>query len=89
MLLVTDPESSFNFPDDALHMLYHFTPAETEIANGLLMGYSAEEIACLRRVSTATVRQQIKSILDKTGTRRQTEMVRLLMTWPHAPVSAL
>lgn len=88
MLLVTDPERSFNFPDDALHALYHFTPAETEVANGLLMGYSAQEIACLRRVSAATVRQQIKSTLNKTGVSRHAEMVRLLMTLPHAPFRA-
>ncbi len=88
MLLVTDPERSFSFPDDALDALYHFTPAETEVANGLLMGYSAEEIACLRRVSAATVRQQIKSMLNKTGATRQTEMVRLFMTLPNAPVAA-
>lgn len=86
MLLVTDPERPFNFPDDALHALYDLTPAETEVANGLLMGYGAEEIACLRRVSAATVRQQLKSMLSKTGAGRQSEMVRLFMTLPQGPV---
>ncbi len=88
MLIITDPEGSFNFPDDAFRALYRFTPAETEIANGLLMGYSAEEIACLRRVSAATVRQQMKCMLGKTGTSRQAEMVRLFMTLPQGPVAA-
>ncbi len=88
ILLITDPERSVNFPDDALHALYSFTAAEAQVANGLLMGYSAEEIASLRRVSAATVRQQIKSMLNKTGTSRQTEMVRLLMTLPTAAVGA-
>lgn len=82
MLLVSDPEKTFSFPDDALHTLYRFTPAETEVANGMLMGYSAEEIACLRCVTAATVRQQIKSMLAKTGTSRQTEMIRLFLTLP-------
>jgi DNA-binding CsgD family transcriptional regulator/PAS domain-containing protein len=89
LLLVTDPEKPSNFPDDALRALYDLTPAETEIANGLLMGYSPEEIACLRRVSASTVRQQVKSMLDKTGTSRQSEMVRLLMTLPQAPAQAM
>jgi DNA-binding CsgD family transcriptional regulator/PAS domain-containing protein len=87
LLLVTDPDKSFTFPDDALRALYRFTAAEAEVANGMLMGYSAEEVACLRRVSAATVRQQIKSMMNKTGTKRQGEMVRLLTTLPHADFS--
>ena len=51
------------------------------------MDYSAEEIACLRRVSAVTVRQQIKSMMNKTGTKRQGEMIRLFMTLPHALAS--
>lgn len=86
LLLVTDPERPSNLPDDALHALYDLTPAETEVANGLLMGYSPKEIACLRRVSTSTVRQQVKSMLNKTGTCRQSDMVRLFMTLPQIPV---
>jgi len=30
------------------------------LVNGLRMGYSTEEIACLRRVSISTIRQQVK-----------------------------
>jgi DNA-binding CsgD family transcriptional regulator/PAS domain-containing protein len=86
LLMVSDPEKPACFPDDILHTLYGLTPAETEVANGLLMGYSAEEIGCLRRVSTSTVRQQIKSMLSKTGTSRQSDMVRLFMTLPQVPL---
>jgi DNA-binding CsgD family transcriptional regulator len=85
MLLVTDPDKSVNFPDDMLRALYNLSPAETEIANGLLMGYSTEEMASLRRVSPGTVRQQIKSMMSKTGTSRQIEMVRLFMALPRVP----
>jgi DNA-binding CsgD family transcriptional regulator len=82
LLLVTDPESRSIFPDDSLHALYDFTPAEIEVANGLLMGYTPEEIASLRRVSTGTVRQQIKRMFLKTGTTRQVDMIRLFTTLP-------
>ena len=74
--LVTDPERPLNFPDDVLRALY----AETEVANGLLTAYTLEEIASLRHVSVGTVRHQLKSILSKTGTSRQSDLVRLLMT---------
>jgi DNA-binding CsgD family transcriptional regulator len=86
LVLVSDPEKPASFPDDLLHALFGLTPAEVEVANGLLMGYSPEEIGCLRRVSVSTVRQQVKSMLDKTGTNRQSDMVRLFMTLPQVPV---
>lgn len=82
LLLVADPAKLVSFPDNLLHSLFNFTPVETEVANGLLMGYSSEEIACLRGVCVSTVRQQIKSMLSKTGTSRQSEMIRLFMTLP-------
>ena len=80
VLLVTDPDKPINFPDDVLHALYGLTPAQTEVANGLLTGYTLEEIATLRRVSLGTVRQQVKGILGKTQTNRQSDLIRLLMT---------
>jgi DNA-binding CsgD family transcriptional regulator len=89
LVLVTDPEKTVHFPDETLRALYDLTPAETEVANGLLMGYSLQEIASLRRVSTGTIRQQVKSMLSKTGTKRQSDMVRLFTMVPQAPVPAM
>ncbi|WP_158786246.1 helix-turn-helix transcriptional regulator [Granulicella sp. L46] len=82
LILVIDPERATRFPDDVLRELYRLTPAEVEVANGILMGYSPDEIACLRRASAGTVRNQLKSIMGKTNTNRQSEMVRLLMAIP-------
>jgi DNA-binding CsgD family transcriptional regulator len=88
LLLVTDPARPIQFPDDTLRALYNLTPAETEVANGLLMGYSSKEIAMLRRVSVGTTRQQVQRMMDKTGTTRQTDMVRLFMALPRIPTHA-
>ncbi|HEY5329979.1 MAG TPA: hypothetical protein VIJ79_08860 [Acidobacteriaceae bacterium] len=87
LLLITDPERNSSFPDNVLRSLYGLTSAETEIANGLLMGYSLSEVASLRRVSTGTVRVQVKSLLSKTGTSRQSELMRVLMSVPQMPAS--
>ncbi|MGD0942372.1 MAG: hypothetical protein ABR905_21980 [Terracidiphilus sp.] len=84
VLLVTDPDKPVNFPDDALRALFGFTPAQVDVAIGLLMGYSLEEIASLRKVSVGTVRNQLKAMLSKTGTSRQSDLIRLLMTLPQA-----
>jgi DNA-binding CsgD family transcriptional regulator len=82
LLMVTDPEAPVKFPDELLRTIYEFTPVETEVANGLLMGYTTDEIANLRRVSVGTVRQQLKKMMEKTATARQSDMVRLFMTLP-------
>jgi DNA-binding CsgD family transcriptional regulator len=85
LLLVTDPEKPIVLRDDVLRAHYGFTSAETEVANGLLTGFSVDEIAALRRVVPGTVRYQIKSIMAKAGTSRQTDLVRLLMSLPRHP----
>jgi PAS domain-containing protein len=36
LILVTDPEKTIHFPDDVLRELYGLTPAEVEVANGIL-----------------------------------------------------
>jgi len=84
LLLATDPEQCIQVNDELLHANYGLTPAEVEVANGLLTGHSVEAIAALRRVSVGTVRQQLKAIFGKTGTSRQSELVRLLLSLPSA-----
>jgi DNA-binding CsgD family transcriptional regulator len=86
LLLVSDPEKTSAVPSEVLRVLYSLTPAEVEIANGLIMGYSAETISKNRRVSVTTIRQQIKSMLQKTGTTRQSDMIRLFLALPQMPV---
>ena len=88
IVLVSDPDAAPSYPDSVLRALYSLTAAEVEVANGLLMGYTLDEIASLRHVSRGTVRIQVKSLLGKTGTERQSELVRLLMTLPHPPAQS-
>ena len=52
--------------------------AEAQIALALADGQSIAEIAEARRVSAHTVRNQVKSALWKTGSRRQAELVGLV-----------
>jgi DNA-binding CsgD family transcriptional regulator len=84
LILATDPERTVHFPDAILRHTYGLTPAETEIANALLTGFSLEEIAQLRKVSIATVRSQLKGLMAKTDTQRQGDLIRLLSTLPRA-----
>lgn len=82
LILATDPDRTVHFPDAILRHTYGLTPAETEIANALLTGFSLEEIAQLRKVSIATIRSQMKGLMGKTDTQRQGDLIRLLSTLP-------
>jgi len=82
LVLATDPSLAVTFPNAILRQLYGLTPAETEVANGLLTGCSPEEIARLRKVSITTIRSQMSSLLAKTRTRRQGDLLLLLAALP-------
>jgi DNA-binding CsgD family transcriptional regulator len=78
LLFVTDPERTPRSFDEHLRQLYGLTPAETALAMRLMTGADPAQIAEERGVSIHTVRAQLKSLLAKTDTRRQSELVRLL-----------
>jgi DNA-binding CsgD family transcriptional regulator len=61
-----------------LRAMYALTPAESEIAQNLAEGRTAEFIARSRGVVTGTVRAQIKAILAKVGVSRQVELTARL-----------
>lgn len=58
--------------------LFDLTPAEVKVARALLAGLPSSRIAMENGVVDETIRSQVKSILRKTGTRRQSELVMLL-----------
>ena len=61
-----------------LRQLFGLTGAEATLALALLAGQRLDEIAEARNVRITTVRFQLRAILDKTGTRSQSDLVRLL-----------
>jgi len=65
-------------PQTLLKMAYCLTGAEADLALALRGGASLKEYADQRHVSLHTVRNQLKSIFDKTGIHRQAELVALL-----------
>ncbi len=57
---------------------FSLTPAETRLAQCLLKGLSVKEAALDLGVGYETARKTLKSIYQKTGTSRQTQLVLLL-----------
>jgi DNA-binding CsgD family transcriptional regulator len=75
MTPVTLPQAP---PVELVQSLFDLTPAEARVARGLTNGETVEELASIGGVSHNTVRTQVRGVLDKTGCRRQAEVVALL-----------
>ena len=57
---------------------FDLTPSETELAIALSKGILVAEYAAHRSVAMSTVRTQLKSLLAKTASRRQSDVVALV-----------
>ena len=79
VVCVTDLEAAVSLPEQRLRDLFGLTPAETRVALALFDGLSSADAATSLGVSFHTVRNQLVRIFEKTGTSRQTELVRLMM----------
>jgi DNA-binding CsgD family transcriptional regulator len=79
LVLVTDPEDLPALLVPALRKLYGLTEAEARVASRLARGETLDETAAALGVGRATVRTQLRQALAKTGTRRQAELIRLLL----------
>ncbi|MDQ2064970.1 LuxR C-terminal-related transcriptional regulator [Xinfangfangia sp. CPCC 101601] len=58
---------------------FGLTPAEVEIVRGITLGLPIKDIAEARGRSAETVRTQVRSILQKTETHSQSELVRVVL----------
>jgi len=74
-----------NISLEVLESIYGFTLAEAKLVHALLKGsHSLTEAAELLHVSKHTVRTQMKSILEKTDTHSQNEMLKKILRSPAA-----
>jgi DNA-binding CsgD family transcriptional regulator len=62
--------------------LFGLTPAEACLAVALAGGKRLEDVAEERGVRMPTLRTQLPAVLDKTGTRRQADLMRLIVGLP-------
>ena len=63
---------------NSLRRLFRLSPAEASIAAALGTGMDLNELAQQRQVKLNTLRSQVASIMAKTGTRRQAQLVALV-----------
>jgi DNA-binding CsgD family transcriptional regulator len=82
LVFVSDPSSSPRPRTALMRQLYGLTPAEGRVADLLLEGFDVREVAGRLGISLETCRFHVKRILVKTGTRRQSELMRLMVSLP-------
>ena len=78
IVLIRDPELTAT-SGQVLRDLFGLTATEAAVAGFLAAGRSIDEVATAQGVSLNTARTHLKSILSKTGTNRQSELVALLL----------
>lgn len=59
---------------------FSMTESEMEIAEGLCSGKSLAQISSERKRSIHTIRSQVKSLTQKSGTNSQADLVRVILT---------
>lgn len=77
-LLVLSRRAPTASPQDVLRARFGLTLAEAEIAVAVAKGLTTAEIAAMRQASPHTVRNQIRSVLDKMGARHRIDVARTL-----------
>lgn len=65
--------------DETVQEAFGLTLAEVEIVRAITLGQPVKNIAETRGRSTETVRTQLRSILSKTETHSQTELIRIVL----------
>ncbi len=78
IVFVNDPKQRARPSQEVLNSLFGLTPAESRVALLLTDGHSTREITEMIGVKSSTLKSQLSSIYRKTGTSRQSELMRLL-----------
>lgn len=69
-------------PPALLASLYGFTRCEANLAHLLARGLTIAQASRARGISPHTARHHLRRVFDKTGTKRQAELVRVLLLGP-------
>jgi DNA-binding CsgD family transcriptional regulator len=78
ILVLTRASSEPTSATPLLRVLFDLSPAEAEVAAAIAAGETIERFALLRGRSQSTVRNQVKSVLAKTGCSRQADLARVV-----------
>jgi DNA-binding CsgD family transcriptional regulator len=80
LLLVNDPQQERHNRVVALQRRFRLTLAEAEFALEIIKGDGRAAAARRSNISVGTARTHLEHIFEKTGVRRQAELVHLLLS---------
>ena len=78
IVFVADPDSVPRTARDQLRTLYRLTPAEAAVAMAIARGEGLQAAGDELDISLTTARTHLQHVFEKTETRRQAELVRLI-----------
>jgi DNA-binding CsgD family transcriptional regulator/PAS domain-containing protein len=79
-IIITDPETRTSLPSDRLRGAFGLTEAEAMLAALLATGEELRFAAARLGITYGTARARLAEIFQKTETRRQSELIRVLLT---------
>jgi DNA-binding CsgD family transcriptional regulator len=79
ILFITDPERTNDPTAASLRQSFGLTRTEAAVALGVLSGGGLKAIAARIGIAPTTARTHLTAIFEKTGTRRQADLVRTLL----------
>jgi DNA-binding CsgD family transcriptional regulator len=78
-IVITDPDRQTPLPNHRLQAAFGFTAAEAKLAALLAAGEDLRSAAQQLEITYGTTRTRLAEILQKTNTRRQGQLIRLLL----------
>jgi DNA-binding CsgD family transcriptional regulator len=87
LVFIGDPSSPPKSRAPLMRQLYRLTPVEARLSDLLLQGLEVRDAAEQLGTTLQTARFHLKRVLAKTDTRRQTELMRLMLSLPGMPDS--
>jgi len=79
LLLLREPEAALTTPLAGAASLYRLTTAEIQVLGQILHGHALAEIAGILGLARSTVKSHLDGIYRKTQTKRQAELVSLIL----------
>ena len=80
VVFISDPARRPEVSNVILSDVFGLTPTEAEVASALAGGRRTDEIAQDLAISATTVAFHLRNLFDKTGTRRQADLIVLILT---------
>lgn len=79
-VVIVDPDAERSFSVQRLELAFGLTSAEARLAGRLAAGEDLRSAAAALGITYGTARARLATIFEKTGTRRQSELIRIILT---------